>query len=207
MRLTMVRSGILTTMATVSATSSDAIIQLVSPRLELSPNSVVEHEGFGEEIQPGLGCVVAGASGEGVFAGQAGDVDDESSARFGEAGERFAGAIEGAVQIEIDIAAPIVEGHVPDSAKDAFAGVVDEDIEAAKGGVGELEEARDVFGLTDVRRVAGDLAELLHGGDRVADSVLGPAADGHGGAFAQEPFGDGTSDAARAARHNRNLAG
>src|SRR5205807_1638307 len=68
--------------------------------------AMVEHHGFGEEIEARLRRIIGSASGERVLAGETRDVDDEAAAA-GETGERFAGTIEGTVQVEVDIAMPV----------------------------------------------------------------------------------------------------
>src|ERR1019366_6158961 len=106
-RLTMVRAGIRNTMDTASATSSGAIIQLVSAGPGFSRSAgefgidaawhdgtdahvvvaMIQHQCLGETVKTKFCRVIAGASAEGVARGEAGDVNHESAAADGKAGQ------------------------------------------------------------------------------------------------------------------------
>ena len=87
------------TSATASATSSGAIIQLVSPvrppgwpklgvntsrhncRYAESLLPVVQHHGFGKKVQTRFGGIVSGAAAKCVLGGETGNIDDEAAPR------------------------------------------------------------------------------------------------------------------------------
>ena len=60
--------------------------------------------------------------------------------RVAKRGERLVRAIEGAVEIEVDIAMPLFGGHFADLFEAALAGVVDQDVEPAEFAIDGSEE-------------------------------------------------------------------
>src|SRR5262249_20390094 len=101
---------------------------------------------------------VCGASGERIFSGEAGDVDDVASAFFPEAVQGFTGAVERAIQIQVDVAMPFFRRHFTYFAKDALARIVHEDVAMAEGGIHTLEEALDIVRTSHIGRRTEDFA-------------------------------------------------
>src|ERR1035438_3842649 len=98
-------------------------------------------------VEAELTGVIAGAAAEGVFPGEARDVDDEAAAAFAEPRQRFARAIEWAVQVELDVAAPLIESQVRDFAEHALTRVVHQNIQAAELAVHGREKSAHLVGL------------------------------------------------------------
>ena len=177
----MVRAGIRSTRDTDSATSSAAIIQLVSsgrgfpgvPENSVStlPGMmeqtrilpVIQHEGFGKSIESEFRRVVRSAATEGVACGQAGNVDDESAAARQEPRQGLVRAIEGSVKIEIDISVPFLGRHLADFFKETLSGVVYKNVEAAKLAVHGSEESAHALHAPDVRRSTENPADAFSG--------------------------------------------
>ena len=168
--------------------------------------TVVEHHGFAEAVESELGCVVARAAAKGVLPREAGNIDDKAAAAPGEAFQRLVRAVERAIQIEIDIAVPLLRRHLRHLVEDPFAGVVDENIEPAEFPVHGLEEFADLLNPGDIRGMTGDPPQRLHLADRPLDRFAAAPADGDRRSLAQQSLGDGAPDPPRAAGDHGDLA-
>src|ERR1039457_5070303 len=167
--------------------------------------AMVQHHRFAETVEPKLRGVITRAAAEGVLPGQAGDVDDEPAAAPRKLRQRFPRAVECAVQVEVDVAAPLLRRHLAHLAEHPFAGIVYQDVQATEFAFHRLEEPAHLIYLSDVRGLPEDSPQRLHAGDGRIHRVLAAPAEGHRRAFAEQPFGDGTPDAACTARHNCDL--
>src|ERR1039458_2490395 len=74
--------------------------------------AMVQHHRFAETVEPELRGVITGSAAEGILSGQAGDVDDEPAATPRELRQRFPRAIESAIQVEVDVAVPLLRRHL-----------------------------------------------------------------------------------------------
>src|ERR1035441_4692893 len=101
--------------------------------------TVVEHHGFAESVESEFGCVVARAAAERILPREAGNIDDEPAAALGEAFQRLPGTIERPVQIEVDIAMPLLRRHLGHLPEDPFAGVIDQNVQPTEFPVHRLE--------------------------------------------------------------------
>ena len=168
---------------------------------------MIEHQGLTESVEAEFGGVVAGAAAECVLTGEAGDVDDEAAAALAESREGFVGAVEGSIEVEIDVAVPIFHRHLADFPEDTETGIVDEDVEAAEGVVNGFEERADLVGAADIGGMAEDFAASAEFGAGALDGFFGSAAESNGGALVQQAFDDGPADSAGAAGDERDFAG
>ena len=125
--------------------------------------------------------------------------------------------MEDAVQVDVDLAAPLIVVHFPEvllSRDEGEAGVVDEDVDAAELGDGAIDHRLDLLGLGDVKiegeGAAAEGADLFgDGGCAAPGSVAfglrevfvraGERGDDDVCAVFGEADGDGAADAAHAA--------
>ena len=223
----MVRAGMRSTMATASATSSGAIIQLgISGAVEWPAGecgihaarhnggdphvilAMVEHHGLGESVETELGGVVAGAAAERVLARQAGDVDDESAAalrRNGPAPRASSRTVRSGSGRCCD-ASPrsVISATLRNTPSPALLTRMSRPPNSRSIAAKNLRTAAT---LADIGGIPGHAAERLHAGHGAVHRFLRAPADGHLAAFAQQALGDGASDAARAAGHGGDLSG
>jgi len=167
---------------------------------------VVQHHGFAESVESEFGCVVARAAAERVLPREARNVHDEPAAALGEPFQRLPGTVERPVQIEIDIAVPLLRRHLGHLAEDPFPGVVDQNVQPAEFPVHSLEQLADPLYLGDVRGIPGDPPQRLHLADRPLHRFNPPPADSHRRSLAQQPLGNGAPNPARPARDHCDLA-
>ena len=120
-----------------------------------------------------------------------------------------AGEADGGHDVQVPVGLPLVVGGVEDGLVRAGAGVVDEDVGAAEGGLRGVDEAGAAVGGRHVAGVADGVdAELL--GDRgggADDAVAVAGGEEDVGALAGEGAGDAEADADAAAGDDRYLAG
>ena len=101
---------------------------------------------------------------------------------------------------------PLFVRHDADFTKHAFAGIVDENIEAGEFPVDRREERRHIAGLCNIRRMPEDSSQRLHSVYCAIHGFAGASADCHGYALAQQTFGDSAADAAGSTCNSGKLA-
>ena len=106
----------------------------------------------GEALQSPFGGAIQGAAGKGVFSGEGTDIDNVAAAALNHEGSDGAGNEEGALEICIDDAVPILLGFVLHGAKAgvADAGVVDEQGDGTKMGFRGVDERGNIREIGDI---------------------------------------------------------
>ena len=135
--------------------------------------------------------------------GDGSGVHDAAIAILQEIGDDSAAAEEDAVQVHIHYGAPFGRGEFPRLlVHTGDAGVVDENIDLAKGVGSGLGGGFDTGGISELNGGSVDLAELTEGlrGFAQGIGISIPKADG--GAGLKEAFGNSVADAASATGDN-----
>ena len=155
-------------------------------------------------MDEGLRAAVDGGVGEDAPARDAADVDDVPAARravdlSGHVGQARAGAVEDAVDVDIDRLGPVVLAQRLDRAEWHDACVVDEDVDGPEGRDGFVHHRADAGALGDVALDGEGAPGGPVGGDLVLEAAepIGAPPDEHDAhALRGEESGGGFSDAA-----------
>ena len=134
--------------------------------------------------------------GDGLFGGDGGEGDDASPLFLLHVGNDFAGEVDGAEEVGIEGALPVVEGGSEKSFGGRAAGVGDADIDAAEFLRDSGDEASDSGGIGDVEGFGDDFNVVLlfyffRGG---LQGLRVAGAHGDAAAFGGEGFGGGEAD-------------
>src|SRR5215469_18223795 len=115
---------------------------------------MIEHHCFSESIERKFGGVIGRATAERILAGQARDIDDEAAATTAKkTRQRFARTVERPIQVQFNIAVPVLVGHVRHFAEDPFAGVVYQYVQRAEFAIDGSEKLSHCLYLSDVGSV------------------------------------------------------
>ena len=103
-----------------------------------------------EEIESRLGRPIGEKAGERIAAGHRGDVDDAPLVLRLECAPDGAGEIEGAGEIGVDHAAPLIDGHFINFGHGSEADTVDQRVDPAEGGEGFVEQHPHIVDAGDI---------------------------------------------------------
>lgn len=115
--------------------------------------------------------------------------------------------VERSVQIQIDVAMPLLGRQVRNFSKSALAGVINQYVEPSQFCIHRLEKLSYRIHPTHVRGPPEDPSERLHFLHGAAHRFAGTPANRDRDSLAQQVLGDGAPDSARAARDNCDLPG
>ena len=154
-------------------------------------------DGLGEADEGGFGGGIVGLTGVAGDSHDGGHVDDASASLSDHEGQDGLGAEEGASEVHVDRFVPFPSSHAHQKTVFAYAGVIDEDIDAAPllADLGDHGLDLSFFGNIGLQgeglaTLGGDFVNELLGG-----SFAGVVVDGDFDAFGGEAEGDGASNA------------
>lgn len=160
-------------------------------------------EGLGEVEQSGAGGA-GGDQARGGFAGEDGvEVDDGGG--VGGAQQRQGGVqrVEDAVELQLQLVAPVSGGALGEGLHAGLAGVVDEAVEPAEAVLYAVDQAAYRLGVADVADGGVQPVVVAEGGQRFRAAAAG----GDLRALVEEHTDGGASDARAAARDEDRAAG
>jgi len=164
--------------------------------------------GLGEHVECGLRCAVVCVTGPGVEATERTHVDD-SAVRGAEMRQSFARNEEGAASVGFEYGVPLGQGQALKGRGAKDGGVVDEDVETAKGGTDLGDGSADGgFGANiawDGERTAAEGGDS--GGGVKSFGFRGKIGDGDIGAGLSEGERGGAAQSASASCNEHRFAG
>lgn len=117
-------------------------------------------EGFAETDESELAGAVGGESGSGDEAADAGEIDDVRSGLIDEEREKATGESDGGVEVDCEDAIPLGFGGFEGGSVPGDAGIVDEDVEFAPGGLNACGEGLDLLRIGEIADVGFDFEVL-----------------------------------------------
>lgn len=162
---------------------------------------------LGEGDDAGLGGGVVRLAEVAVLA-RGGADEDESPALLLHPHDRGAGAGEGALEVDLGDEVEVLVGHLPHDLVTQHAGVGDQDVQAAEGLDGRVDEGLGGFGRADGGGDGDGLAPGCGdpGGRGLSDSLV-DVVDDDGRACAGQGLRVGEPEPPAASRDDRDLAG
>src|SRR5947209_5522835 len=112
------------------------------------------HHGFRKTDEAELGSIISAAIGKSIFAGQAADVENITTATRAQARYRFMAAIEEAIEVCFNDCAPIFRFHLFHAGKEADAGVIDQDIKTAKIFIEEFKQFAHLLKIAHITELS-----------------------------------------------------